>query len=139
MKLLNWLFPNAAELAEATKRIDALEAERAELKKQNKSLWDSYNAHDATVQAQRTEIAALTTKLREQNDADMMLVSAKLIATIVRGEKPWASDVQRYHELSLALQQMQMSPYVGSSYASVTGTGDIGILGALGLGGVFGR
>jgi uncharacterized protein (UPF0335 family) len=79
MKLLNELFhrlfPRAAEMNAVMAHVEDLEEERGKLKHELKTLWDSYYSHDATVKSQRAEIASLKAKLREQVDADLLLVS----------------------------------------------------------------
>lgn len=134
MSIIARLFPKVAELEAARKRIDALEADKQELQRRHTALWESYNRHDATVQSQRNEIAELNAKLREQNDADLLLVSARIAIAILKGQKPEPSD--------LALRQSlysQSSYYnqLGGNYRTVTGTAG-GLLGALGLGGILG-
>lgn len=126
MSLYSRLFPKAAELEKANKRIEVLEADRAELTKRNSKLWESYNSHDAALQKARTELSEVKGKLREQTDADLLLVSARIIQATLRGEKPNSEDVVRQQQLS-ALQQ-SLRPY---DYYS--GQANMGMLGGLGL------
>ena len=133
MNLLKILFPKAAELAEARSRIEQLEADKDDLKRKEAALWESYNRHDATVQSQRSEIANLKAKLREQNDADLLAVSARIAIKILKGEKPAASE--------LALQQnlIQQQRAYGQAYEYAVGPyGSGGLLNQLGLRGIFG-
>lgn len=132
MTIIERLFPKAAELEAARKRIEVLEADKEELQRRHTNLWESYNSHDATVQKQRTEIAELKGKLREQNDADLLLVSARIAVAVLKGHKPEASDLAMQQQLlahSSYYAQMQ-----GANYRSSTG----GLLSALGLGGILG-
>lgn len=132
MNLFRMLFPKASELAAANDRIEALEADKAELNKRLSNLWESYNAHDATVQKQRTELIEMKKKLREQTDADLLMVSARIAITILKGEKPASSDLAL--QQSLIAQQQAMRPVVEWSSPYLSG----GLLQGLGLGSLFG-
>lgn len=112
MKLFDRLFPKAAELDKANTRIASLEVDRAELTKRNANLWESYNSLDATVQKQSTEIAELKAKLHEQTDADLLLVSARIMIATLKGEKPAASDIAMQQSL-IAQQQSQRNAFQG--------------------------
>jgi predicted nucleic acid-binding Zn-ribbon protein len=130
MNLFRKLFPKASELADANNRIDALEADKVELNRRLSNLWESYHAHDATVQKQRTELAEMKKKLREQTDADLLLVSARIAIATIKGEKPAEADVLLQGQLHA--QQQSMRPYSewsSTSYASLAQN--------LGMGGIF--
>lgn len=130
MKLLARLFPKAAEVAAANQHAENAEAELSGLKAQHKTLWDSYSSHDTTIKNLRNELDALKAKLREQTDADLLLVSARIAVTILRGQKPAASDMALQQNL-LAQQAALASPYNQSP-------GYAGLLQGLGRGGIFG-
>lgn len=133
MSIFSRLFPKALELEQAKHRIEVLETDKAELAERNKALWASYNNSDATVQKQRTELANLTKKLREQNDADLLLVSARIAIATLKGEKPVAADVAL--QQNLISQQAALSGYYSGQ---MSGGGLLGQLGlASALGGVF--
>jgi chromosome segregation ATPase len=133
MNLYRRLFPKAAELKDANARIEALEAVNGELNQRLSKLWESYNAHDATIKALRENVTSLKGRLREQTDADLLLAASKIIGTILKGQKPEQEDVSRYNYLVAQQQAMGQS----SSYANLYGGG--GILEALGMGNMFGR
>lgn len=134
MGLFSRLFPKAVELEKASKRIEVLEADRAEQTRRYSRLWESYCTLDATVQQQRTEIALLKGKLREQTDADLLLVSARIMIATLKGEKPAASDIALQQSLHAQQQSMQQSP-LGAYGGSIANS----LAQQLGLGNVFGR
>lgn len=126
MGLFAKLFPKAAELQKANDRIEVLEVKHAELTQRNKSLWDSCNANERALQDKSAELDKVLAKVREQNDADLLLVSMQIVQRVVAGEKKETSPQLR----ALYSQQsaLQNSPY--ASYANQLGS--VGMLGGLG-------
>lgn len=133
MNLYRRLFPKAAELQAAQSKVEKLEASFAELNRRHTTLWESYNKLDAEVQSKRNELAEMRGKLREQVDADLLLVSARIILATLKGEKPNPEDLIRQQQLGAMQNSLraQMGYYESAS--------PIGLLQGLGLGGVFGR
>lgn len=134
MKLLSRLFPKAAELEAARKQIELLEASREELRLRNKALWESNSQLETQVKTQRKELSEVREKLRDQNDADLLLVSARIAVAVLKGQKPEASDLALQQSL---YAQSNYAAQLGGGYRTVTGTSG-SLLSALGLGGILG-
>lgn len=134
MTMFQRLFPSAAKVEKAEKRAESAEAAAFEVKERHETLWKSYHALEAISKKQSEEIDALKTKLREQNDADLMLVSGKIICAVLRGEKPKDEDVFRHS----ALMKQRASMGLGSPYGYQTNSG-IGqaLFGLAALGGAW--
>ena len=130
MNIIKMLFPKAAELAEANKLTESLIGERDDLKKRNKTLWEDYNNLSSAKQKVETDLEEIKTKVREQTDADLMLVSARIIMDTLKGKKPAPSDLNL--QRSLLAQQQAMGSFGQESYYPYGG-----LLG--GLGGLFGN
>lgn len=129
MNLVNKLFPKAVELATAHKAIEALTVERENLKQRLEALSTDYRQSEAAKNGFRAELEAAKTKLREQNDADLMLVSARIVLDTLKGKKPEQNDLMLQSNL---LRQQAALGSVNYGYGS--GLQALG----LGLGGIFG-
>ena len=88
MKLLLWLWPSAHHLENARRLVELLSKERDELKKRNEALWVIYNQAEAAKNGFRAEFEKAQAKLRKQNEADLILVSAKIIMDVLNGGNP---------------------------------------------------
>lgn len=132
MNLLKKFFPKAVELEKANKRIEELEASVGDLTIKNHHLWESYNGLQAQYHEAVKLLDEFKEKLREQNDADLLLVSARITQSIIAGKKPAVSDVSEQQRLIAQRQALGNAQYYSSSsYGN--------LLGQLGLSGVFGQ
>lgn len=137
MSLFSRLFPKAAQLERASKRIETLEADRAELTQNNEKLLENNSALDTAVQKQRSEIAEIKTKLRDQTDADLVLVSARIIMSTLNGNKPDHSDIAM-QQLLVSQQQQAYGNAYPRGYGGIgnwqsAASNNLGLLRTLGL------
>ena len=132
MNLFRALFPKASELTDAQNRIERLEADKEELRTRNAALWNSYHESEGKRLEAIRERDAANGKLREQTDADLLLVSARITQTILAGKKPEASDVSEQQRLLAQRQALTPIQYYSSSPYQ-------GLMQQLGLGNVFGQ
>jgi len=133
MKLIDKLFPDRAELAAAQSEVESLSAECDRLRYAIERLESAQTKHYETERKLREQLRETTGKVREQTDADLLLISERLREKIVAGEKPTSAEVAEQQRLigqrnSLQQQQMALSN-TGYGYST---------LGALGLAGIFG-
>ena len=135
MKLFRMLFPKSSELADAQKRIERLEADKAELQTRNTALWTSYHEAENRYLEATKERDAVKKIVREQTDADLLLVSARITQTVIAGKKPAPSDVSEQNRL--LAQQQALSPI--QYYASSPYQQQMGVLGQIGLGSILSR
>jgi chromosome segregation ATPase len=128
MGVVNKLFPNAAELADAKKRIEELEIERSDLLQRNSDLLQRNRAlSESFNQAQKAK-NELNELKKKQTDADLILVSARIILSTIRGDRPAASDVSLQQSLLAQQKSFNVDHYGGL----------LNYLG-LGIGGIFGQ
>lgn len=79
--------------------------------------------------AEQTAHAITKQKLREQTEADLLLISFKIIVKIIQGNKPVETEVNRQFSLQQALAQQTAN----------LGQRGYGLLGQLGASAIFGR
>lgn len=137
MKLLDRFFPSRAE-------IEALKAERDELTKRNEFLQQAeatsrsreseYHQREAML---RTELRQTKEKLREQTDADLLLISQRITAKILEGDKPERDEIAEQQRLMA--QRQSLAAQLGSANQMALYNGSAGLYGLSGiLGGAFG-
>ena len=122
---MKWMFWKDSK-PDNTHEIDELRKELISLRGEVSRLRQNEAQYMMQINSAETDRAALRSKLREQNDADLLLVSVKIGMDIVKGEKPKDSDLLLQNSL---LQQRQAglsgSPYsafgLGSSGQSLFG------------------
>lgn len=130
MKLFNRLFPKAAELERASKRIDGLVSDVGELTIKNANLWESFNRVQASVETLTKENADLKAKVRKQTEADLLLVSMQIQKRIIDGEKIETSSSLQ----ALYAQQQNLaanSPYAGYMGQLGYSASNLGMIGSL--------
>lgn len=140
--LRSWLFPTlTGQLDAALKRVDMLETEIASVRRKNEALWRSYK----TLQEERDRLQKSlreTRKLvRDQTDADLMLVSIRIIRDTINGKLDVTeSDVKIQAELYHQAVNIRSSPY--NTLAHQLGQAQLGaatpLVESLGLGKLFG-
>jgi hypothetical protein len=122
MNLFKKLFPKAAELKEAMRRIKNLEQYHCDLVLINKALSENYNRIDNERQKMLSELNELKDKVHGQNDADLVLASIKIINTVLNGEKPKQTEIAHQASLMAQRQAMQNS---GMSHYGLSGLGGL--------------
>lgn len=138
MKLLNRLFPGRAE-------IETLRAERDKLAEQNEALRQAEaasrlreNEHYQREAMLRTELRQTKEKLREQTDADLLLISQRITAKILEGDRPEQDEIVEQQRLMAQRHSLAAQLNVANQMA-MGNYGSSGLANALGLAGVFGR
>lgn len=99
------LFPKAAELEAKEKRIQELELRCNQLTQVANHV---HQAESETATA-RQELQKIKAQVREQTTADLMLVSARIIAGALKGEKLKEADISLQRTLYSQQQQMANS------------------------------
>jgi len=115
MKLIDTLFPKAAIVAAANERIKYLEAYRSEQERHIIELTASFKQVEAAQNGLQKELTVTRAKLREQTDADLLLVSARIIMDTLKGEKPKQQELTLQGNL-LAQQQALGSTNYNSGF-----------------------
>jgi chromosome segregation ATPase len=108
------LGPSVARIEAATRKVDELLKERDKFASENASLRSQLSKVNTEIGELRSELASTKTKLREQNDADLMLVSVRIIAATLKDQKPEKSDVAAQQDLlnqQRSLWVAQGNPY----------------------------
>ena len=108
-------------------RCAMLEKENSDLASKNKELWDNYNKKESAVLSLVKEVADLKSKMREQSEADLVLISLKIIQRIMRGETK--EQVGMY----VAQQAQQMAAMQNSAFGQGSRYGQqLGHIGGIG-------
>lgn len=134
MKLRDRFFPSRAEL-------DSLKAERDALAEQNESLRQREatarqreREHSQREETLKTELRQTKEQLRDQTDADLLLISQRITAKIVEGDKPTRNEIDEQQRLMA--QRQTLASQLNAQNAQ--GAGSLaGLNSALG-GGLFG-
>jgi septal ring factor EnvC (AmiA/AmiB activator) len=124
--LRKWLGIDS-EVQELRGRLASVEEERDRLRSQYAQFSAESQSKVAQIARLETELRTTKEKLREQTDADLLLVSARIIAATLRGEKPAPADLVL--QQSLAAQQRALM-HCAQPYS--------GILSSLGIGNALG-
>lgn len=118
--------------------LESLRVELDDLKNKNTELWKSCNKFESRALSAESKVVEiekdLKSKLREQNDADLLLVSIRIANTIVSGKKPAADDLARQQALQI---NMKNYSHYGYPSAAMDMYGQNSLLNTLGLGQVF--
>ena len=132
MKLWNRLFPKATELAEAQKCLVELRGQlndalmkNVNLRQSNEELRFGLTRVETERNGLLADLGKAKAKLREQTDADLMLVSARIIADVMKGKKPEQHDLALQQNLWAQRNAMQnnmgMASNLGMAGASIPG------------------
>ena len=108
MKLLDRLFPDAIEMSRLRDRIRTLDEDRESLRKELSVARASENQARQSVSGLNAEVERFKVLVRSQTEADLFLTSARIVADILRSEKPKQEDLSRQAALQ---QQMACNSY----------------------------
>jgi hypothetical protein len=102
-----------SEVKELRARLDRAESERDSLRVEKSQFAHEHQTRITTIARLETELRVTKEKLREQTDADLMLVCARIILATVNGKKPDPVDLAAQQRLALQQQSMNMYNYGG--------------------------
>lgn len=115
MKLIKRLFPNYVKWDELGRRNEELRKERDVLQAGLHDVNSRMAGLNAELAEVKARVIAAEGKVRAQTEADLMLVSVKIIANILKGEKPTQDDLLRQSALNQQMGALNnYSPYSGS-------------------------
>lgn len=116
--LRKWLVGEPEDLRP---RLEEAERERDSLRERAAQFAAEHQSRLAEIYRLKSELLSTREKLREQTDADLLLVSAKIIAATLRGDKPEPADVTYQRQLIAQQQNLQMNQYVTGGLAGLGG------------------